>query len=409
MVIAAFYPLGLHAEGICCNDMDQCVEKLAAMNNFTADARYAVTLPSAEDDVIYNVRLISDAARDTLSEAVYLVDWRIDDENKESEGFSSYMPGHHYRYRDHKLQEYHFEWDSIPFLTAGGGVQRNDRFVDLLPQMLAAQVRKMQADSLFQLRFSADTVVSGKHVAAIDGIQRVKGYDGRYFQLLMDRGTARPIRLYNEYNPGQISEQSVTVEYIYPDADSKAGKDLRDTAKKLDEVALPVTLPQSEEDLMAIYPEVFEKYRSSNYRTENLPGMFMPEFSLPTITGERYTHHKGEPFQYPTVIALLDPGVSTNSQTVSALRKAVDTMPGQTTLLMVFTGSNIDSIEEITGPAREEEAILMSGRSLARDCGISDFPVIIVAGRNGKITDVNLGFNQNLTENVIQAVSLAAD
>lgn len=199
-----------------------------------------------------------------------------------------------------------------------------------------------------------------------------------------------PLRLFNEYNPGQISEQSVTVVYTYPDDMDK-------------------NRPRSEEELVALYPEVFEKYRESNYRVENLRGLPMPAFSLPTTTGERYTRHKGDRFLSPTVVALLDPSVSTAKETVEALRRAVDSLPGEAGLVMVFSGSNSDMIEEIAGALRPGEAILMSGRSLARDCGVSEYPVVIVASRDGIVKDVILGFNRNLGESVIQAVSLACE
>lgn len=392
MVIAAFYPLGLMAGGICCiNDIDSAIGRLAGADDFNAEAEYSVSLPQGDEDVVYSVALHSDALPgDTLCEAAYLADWQLVSPRKDSAGFSAYLPGHHYRYGDHRLQEYHYAWDSIPFIVGRGGVQRNGRFAELLPQMLARQIRGMEADSTFAVRYVPDTVVSGSHVAAVEAVQRVRGYDGRYFSLFLDRESGMPLRLYNEYNPGQISEQSVTVVYTYPDDMDK-------------------NRPRSEEELVALYPEVFEKYRESNYRVENLRGLPMPAFSLPTTTGERYTRHKGDRFLSPTVVALLDPSVSTAKETVEALRRAVDSLPGETGLVMVFSGSNSDMIEEIAGALRPGEAILMSGRSLARDCGVSEYPVVIVASRDGIVRDVILGFNRNLGESVIQAVSLACE
>lgn len=386
MVIAAFYPLSLVAGGIC--SVNEAAARLDSLGRFAADVNYAVSLPQNEDDVVYTLKITSAAnSTDTLCEARYLIDWSLPAQQGESRGFQAYFPGHHYRYRDHRLQEYHFTWDSIPFLTGRGGVQRNGQFVDLLPQMLAREIRAMAADSTFYVRFRPDSVVSGQKVAVIRGAQKIQGYDGNLFTMIFDPVSYRPLKIYREYNPGSIAEQSVTVTYSYPDGQG-------------------VDVPSSEEALMALYPEVFEKYRQSNYRVENLRGLPIPGFALPTLTGERYTHHKGEPFAAPTVIALLDPSVATTAETVAALRKAVDTCPGQTGLILAFTSTNTDTIEEITGPLREGEAILISARPLTRDCGVNDFPTTIITGRDGVIKDVILGFNRNITENVIQSASL---
>lgn len=400
MVIAAIYPLGLMAGGICSIDKgdgkcaaDCLISKLEGITPFSATARYAVTLPQAEDDVVYTVRLLSEATpADTLCEARYLIDWELPRPETLSKGFSAYVDGSHYRFNDNKLQEYHFEWDSIPFQVGKGGVQRNPQFAGLLPQLMARELRGMLADSTFTLRFVPDTVVSGRHVATLIGVQKVRGYEGRYFSALFDPDTARPLKISNEFNPGQISEQSVTVEYTYPEEGDGF-----------------ITVPDGEEELIALYPEVFEKFRRSNYRVENLRGAKLPRFSLPTLTSERYTFDASRGFRAPAVVALLDPSVATVEETVARLRKALATGTADADLIMVFTSGNPDTIEEITGPSRRGEYVLLSGRSLARDSGVTVFPTVLVCGRDGTVTEVILGFNRNLAENVIQAVALAAE
>lgn len=399
MVIAAIYPLGLVAGGICsihkgASGRSACdfVARLDSVTPFSATARYAVTLPQAEDDIVYTVRLLSEATpADTLCEARYLIDWELPRPETVSRGFSSYSDGNHFRYNDNKLQEYHFKWDSIPFQVGRGGVQRSPQFVGLLPQMMARELRDMLADTTFTLRFVPDTVVSGRHVTAFRGVQNVRGYDGRYFDAFFDPATARPLRVSNEFNPGQISEQSVTVEYTYP---AEGGA---------------VALPATEEELIALYPEVFEKFRSSNYRVENLRGEKLPRFSLPSLGGERYSYDPSRGFRAPAVIALLDPAVTSAAETVALLRKAVRSGATDADLLLVFTGGNPDTVENIAGQSVIGEYALLSGRSLARDCGVTVFPTVMVCDSNGVVREVLLGFNRNLAENVIQAVALAQE
>lgn len=389
MVIAALFPSGLTAGGKCSN-IGELAARLEAVPAFQATVSYAVSLPQADDDIVYTVDLLSARAEnDRLSPVDYLIKWTLPTSETVSEGFLSYSKGSHYRYRDHRLQEYHFQWDSIPFQTRGGGVQATGQFVDLLPQSLASQLRAMAADSTFTLKFYADTLVSGEHATVVRGTQNVRGYDGRYFTLIADPATGLPRRIVNEFNPGQVSEQEVNATFTYP----------------ADGATAP--LPDGEEELMAIFPEIFEKYRESNYRVENLRGLPMPQISLPTTTGERYTHHKGDRFEFPTVIALLDPTVGSVGDTVAALRKASASLPMQNTLVMAFVTSNTDMIEEIVPESRDNERLLMSARGLARDCGANDFPVVIIAGRDGVIEETVLGFNPNLAESVIQAVARA--
>ena len=153
-------------------------------------------------------------------------------------------------------------------------------------------------------------------------------------------------------------------------------------------------------------PEVFEKFRESNYRIENMRGLPLPSFSLPTVTGERYTRHRGDSFNAPTVVALIDPAVATSGETVKALREAVASMPMQVDLILAFTGSNIDTVESLTGAAGMGEALLISAKSLARDCGTSVFPTILLVGSGGNVENVILGFNNSLSQDVIQSLAL---
>ena len=398
MVIAVICPPGAHARRITVvkdGAKSPRVESVAALADrldnispFAADVNFEVAMPMATDDVVYKVRLESEAQPiDTLCGMNYLVRWELPREESVSDGFLAYFDGHHYRYRDNRLQEYHFGWDSIPFLTAGGGVQRNGQFVNLLPTALAAELRAMMADSDFSLHFTADTVVAGRKSVVVSGVQTTNGFTGRNYRLVADAETFLPVSLSNEYNPGQVSEQGVEVTYSYNGASGSE-------------------VPLTEEQLVALYPEVFEKFRESNYRIENLRGLELPAFSLPTPTAERYTRHKGDPFKAPTVLAIIDPEVESARATVAALRKSVAAMPCEVDLIMAFMGSNADLIEEVAGAPAVGETILMSAKSLARDCGTSVYPTVLVLGRNAKVENVILGFNNNLSEDVIQSIAL---
>lgn len=373
--------------------LDALIGRLEGLSPFSARVDYEVSLAMTDEDVVYDLDIASTSApADTRFGADYLIDWTLHRNGEDHRGFTAYFDGHCYRYRDNRLQEYHFSWDSIPFVSADGGVQANGQFVDLLPRSLARQLRAMTTADGFTVEFRPATGKGEGSVDVVTASQSVKGYVGRNFRLTVDHATGRPLKVENEYNPAQISEQSVRAVYTYPSGGAEAGA-LRPVA--------------AEEQLIAMYPEVFENFRESNYRIENIRGQRLPGFSLPTTTGERYTRAKGDPFRAPTVVAILSADNAAAAPTVAALRKAVDSMPREVDLVMVFTGSHIDSIEEITGPElRPGEAVLMSGRSLARDCGTSVFPTVIIADTDGTVANVSLGFNNSLTQDVIQSIAL---
>ena len=195
-----------------------------------------------------------------------------------------------------------------------------------------------------------------------------------------------PLRIDTESNPGQITEQTIFVSYTYPPK---------------------MNCPElSDAALTARYPEIFEKYRENNFHIENLAGTPMPTFTLPTTTGERYTHHRGEKFVAPTVIALLDPDSGFNTEIVKAIRGAADSLPKAVDVIWVFNSTNTDAIESVIPSIRPGEHLLMNGKSLTRDCGATSLPVIIMADSDGKVKNVNLGLNRDLGNIVLQTMAL---
>jgi hypothetical protein len=159
----------------------------------------------------------------------------------------------------------------------------------------------------------------------------------------------------------------------------------------------------------ARYPEIFEKYRRSNFRVENLAATPLPTFSLPTTTSERYTYHRGDTFKAPTLIALLDSRVASTKATVEAVRSAAARLPFALDVIWAFVDNNIDAIDSVVPSILPGEALLMTARSLARDCGVSAFPTLIFVGRDGIVSDTQLGFNSSLTQLIIEKATLSAN
>lgn len=386
MVLAAICPLSIQAQGTVA-DISASLKNLHVYN---ADAKFSVTLPQNDTDVVYDVNLQSITHNDDpYAPCEYLINWTLDAPSGEVKGFSAYFDGNHYRYRDNRLQEYHVTWDSIPFLPSKGtlGVQGAAQFADLLPQYIALELDKMMADPRYTLTVIPDRNFNGRKAVVVRSVMDVNDVTVMEKEFTFDAGMMIPLRIDTESNPGSITEQSVLVDYTVP----TGGMGMYSL---------------SEEELIGMYPEVFEKYRESNFRIENLPSTPLPTFSLPTTTGERYTYHRGDKFATPTIIALLDPSTSFNNELISAVRNAVDQLPYTADVIWVFNSTNVDVIEEIIPSIRPGEHALINGKGLARDCGASSLPVIIMVGSDGIVKNVNLGFNNEVENIVLQSMAL---
>ena len=360
----------------------ELAQKMGECGPFAATVDYDVTLPMSSDEIVYTLQLASQGTKtDRLMPCNYLIDWQLNYNGTDSEGFVAYFDGNHYRYRDYRLQEYHYYADPTPFETSNGGVQATGQFVNLLPQSLSAEIGKMLTDSNFAVHFTPDTLVANGRRVALTAIQTVNDHVGRRFVVVADMLSGLPVEVSNEYNPGEVSEQSNRARYSYSEDNT-------------------LKAPESEGDLQARYPEIFSKYRENGNRIEHMRGLPLPGFSLPA---SRYTRQKDEPFSGAAVIAIIDPAAESAGETVTDLRKAV----GGRELILAFTGTNTDEVEAIAGEPQPNEHLLISARSLARDCGTEVFPTVIVVTQSGKVANVYLGVNRRLVSDVIESLTHA--
>lgn len=399
MVLAALSPLCLQARGIA-----DILEGLKSVQTFDTDATFTVTLPSREDDVTYRLRLAqTPTPSDSLAPCAYLIRWELDTPSGPAQGWTSYFQGNMYAYRDHRLREYHTSWDPAPFGVASQrsatasstdkGVQRTAQFTSLLPSFLAEELSAMTRDTLYTVSDPRETTCDGIPALRVDAVMTVGGETVQEKNYWFDSKTGAPLRIDTESNPASITEQTITVRYtpMKPEATATAGNQ---------------AVPFTEEALIALFPEHFEKYRESNFSIENMQGTPLPTFALPTATGERYTHHKGDHFAAPTVVALIDPATSFTPQIVSDIRSAIDSSSVPADVIWAVAGNNADAAEGAVPGLRPGEHLLLNSRSLARDCGAASLPVILVADTAGNVQKVILGYNPDLTSLVIQSIAL---
>ncbi len=368
-------------------------ERLENIGCYSDSCSYEILLASLAEPVSYKVCLETApaSANDTLAPCKYIISWSLPSPNGISEGFSSYFDGSHYRFRDVRLQEYHAEWDSTPFAPSGDvskGVQNQVQFADLLPQFIGLRLKEMADNPSQFYTVTSDTLVSGRKSTVVKGVQRMNGFDGAEYNYVFDNETLCPVLIQLENNPGQIGEQSISINY------SNA-----------------VLTPECNIDYETLNSQkayAFENYRESSFSLEKLPGRPMPRIAAPTTTGERYLHNSGDPFAAPTIFVFLDASVGSTPDVISDVRKAVEYLPMQADIVWAFINHRIEDIDEVLISPLPGEHILMNARSAAADCGIGDFtPVLIFANKNGDVTDYVKGLNNNMTSIVMQKVSLS--
>ena len=102
----------------------------------------------------------------------------------------------------------------------------------------------------------------------------------------------------------------------------------------------------------------------------------------------------------------MDASTGFAKEMVSDLRSAVGALPYEADIIWAFVNNNIDAIEAIVPSLLPGEHLLTSARSLARDCGASSLPVLIMAGTDGTVADVVLGYNKDIPTVVIQKMAL---
>lgn len=389
LAILSVYPLGIQAQGI-----DDVISSLKATEHFNAKVDYSV-LMSLQDDVDYTLHLQSwEAPGDTLAPCDYLIDWKVSVEDGESTGFSAYYDGHVYNFRGDRLLEYHFDRDPNLFMARGmgvaslPGVQRRSQFSELLPQFIAEQLTEIKSNPDYRYEVHPDTTISGVRRIAIDGTMTMSDQVLKEFLYVFDKTDCNPVLINLENNPGALAEQSISATYLYTPGDSASESMNEDLLKNL-------------------YPEIFDRYRESNFAIENLPGQRLPGFALPTTTGERYSRMLGDKFRSPTIIALLDPKATFSGATISAVRSAVDNLPFNSDVIWAFIGNNTDEIEAVVPEIRVGEHLLMSAKPLARDCGVSSYPTLIICRADGTVADIVLGYNNDMASVVIQKAALA--
>lgn len=377
--------IGLIAKGA---ELDSLQNKLAGMKTFNAAVEVMVSLPmGADDEVKYEIDVASlpTATIDTLSEVTYLIDWTLPSASSNSHGFSAYFPGNFYRFRDGggRLQEYHFQITPDPF-TSFTPVQKTAQFMETLPVTIASEIAMMRNDTTFLIKYYPDTLYKGNPAEVLRGTRIINGLEALNFIYVFDASDSRPVYIEKEMSPGTISEQTVYYRYSYPDE-----------AKR--------QVPETEQVLIELYPEAFAQFREGTYALASLKGKPLPGFSLPTLEGERYSYNRGDELTSPLLIVFVDEKVGSTASLMTDVRETLTNLPMNVDVDWVFLSNRHDDIADVTGKLLPGERVLISGRNVVQDFGITETPSLIFVDTQGIVTDVLAGYNKSVSDIITAA------
>lgn len=368
--------------------------RLRGLADAHVHATVEVSLPMAADDrdqINYDIVALSCATPDTILPVGYLVEWKLPASSGTSEGFTSYFDGNLYRFRDSRLREYHFDDNPAPFMSGASSVQRSTQFMDVLPYFLADEINSVVTDPTYTFKWSENVMTDGAPAAVLRADREVSGEVVAELTYVFDPTTMMPRKILREMSPGNISEQTILVRYAEP-SDSIMSR----------------TVPRNEDEVMELYPDVFERFREKNYRLTSLPGQPVPNIALPSASGGRYTHPRGEKFPTPTVIVFLDETVASTPDAVKAVRSGISSMPFTTDIIWIFLSPRLDDVTAVLPDGIQAgETLLTGGRNSLREFGVTETPSIIFANPAGLVSDVIVGYNKDLESGVIQKVALA--
>lgn len=335
-----------------------------------ADISYQVYLPTSADPVEYTIKILTGNKSDSLSPSDYLIIWDLPRGEKVLHGFNSYYDGNHFRYRDTRLQEYHFADSPEPFTSQGGGVQRTAQFTDLLPAFIADKLQDMDSDS---------TYIYNRKGNIITGVQRVMGYDAVEYTYEFDNATLLPVRIDFVFNPAGISEQTVTAVYNW--------KEVQDCPDF------------TEEYLMERFPEEFGKFRQSNFRAENLKGTAIPSFTYNNPEGTRISHTRGEAdLSTPLLLVFLDNNVANVSEIVALSTGVTSSLPLLVSPVYAFADNDT--------PDGFGAAYVNGASGLIRKCGVTNYPTFILVNSDGTVGEVIIGMSTDISSLLEQSMIL---
>ena len=313
------------------------------VGNWRGEVKYEIWMPGSDDPIVRRAELTQyPSGSDTLAPCEYLI-VGCDDSDK---SFAAYFDGNFIRFRNDKMVEWNITENPAPF---AGGVHRTEMYAPLLPAFVNEFFRAVESDTAYTYT-----------VSAVDGGTIVKGSESRRGYLMKEfefkiGNDGSPISSEITINPGATAEQIASATYT---------------------TLAPDTMALTEEKLVELFPDIFERFSAANFTIDSLIGRHIPSFSLPSTGKSRVEHRRGEPFARPTLIVVADEPESSLIAEARLLGQGMG-------LIYVFDDTNAEAIMERFGQPNDNESVAFNGRSLISDCGIKELPALIYVDSEG--------------------------
>lgn len=348
-------------------DVKALADRLSDIKNYTSQVRYEILQPDADEPVSYTITLTSaDSPTDTLAPCKFLIEWALQRDGSDLQGFNCYVDGKIYRYRDRHLTHYAFETDSMIFL-ASGGLQNKLQFTDLLPVYIAERLRSMASDSTYILTFNDSA-------CTISGAQTAFGCEGMRFTYEFDPQSKLPVKSEFIFNPGEMTEQTVTARYT--------------------QSSLMRAAPFDEKNLCEKYPELFDiSNQQAGGNTAKLKNTLFPTFTYTRKRGsERLAHTRGQDdLQAPTLLVCFASGSTDRIlNSVDTFRDALRKRNIRCNVIYII--DNDDVCENIV-PSATEYFILHPESVMERN-GLTAASTLVWLDKSGKVMDVVENFTE---------------
>lgn len=356
--------------------VEDVIQRLESIRCYHASVEWQSEIMLGNQQVDYKIEVWQQpAVGDSLAPCSYLCQWTADSPS----GFSAYNDGNYYKFRNSRLMERHASENPEVFAPSGNtmrGVQNTELFVSVLPAYIA---RKM-AD----LTRGGEPVVKNTGANISFRFEDPSGQDRYDYTFTFYGGTLLPAGI--EMNMNYDGQGAITQIITY----------------QASETSDVNCIDLSEQALMQRFPDAFGRFRSNSFTLDNLRGQMLPSFTAPTIDRRRYTYRSGDRPGQPMVVALLDSDVDATADVVGQIRRAMSSLPFTAGLILAFVDNDLEAISSIAGNPLPGEEVLMSARRLARDCGATDYPTLLFVDADGRVADVHVGRNNNLSDIVIQ-------
>lgn len=168
-------------------------DKLCDFKEYAASADYRILMPSADNEIVYNVNLYSVSAQDTISVCDYQISWALENSDVTSQNVFSSSDKEPSGCAKNQLLETYFR--------------------SLLPSYIATEIEKFATDSTYKHIFINEINYFGDRVVRIDATKIVNSYNAEEVSYTFNAITGAPLHIEIKRNPGTAAELLISVDY----------------------------------------------------------------------------------------------------------------------------------------------------------------------------------------------------